>query len=133
MDDNIFGPAVVTPKGKLFFFDFDTPNTQAKHPKNLYPSDKYDVTLGFTSDTDLAGLQKACSDVAVQAFGSADGVDLPFANGDEKAMDSMKGHTIIRAKSGKRPGLVDGKKGRITEEECDAGMGSPPCHSDELH
>jgi hypothetical protein len=120
--DNIFGPAVVTPRGKLFFFDFDTPNTQAKHPKNRFPSDAFDVTLGFPKDTDLSELKKVCESVANQAFQTLDGIDLPFANGDEKSMDSMTGYIVIRAKCKKRPGLVDGKKARITEGGCDAGM-----------
>lgn len=120
--ENVFGPAVVTPRGKLFFFDFDTPNTQAKHPKNRFPSDAFDVTLGFPSSTDLTEIRNACESVAKQAFQTTDGVDLPFANGDEKSMDSMAGHIVVRAKCRKRPGLVDGKKARITENECDAGM-----------
>lgn len=121
-NENVFGVAKVTPKGKLFFFDFDSPNTVEKHPKNLYPSGKFDVTLGFTKDTDLSELMNECKRIAKEAFGTVDGIDLPFADGDEKSMDSMHGLIIVRAKCSKRPGLVDGKKQRITEDECDAGM-----------
>ena len=122
IEDNIFGAAKVTPKGRLFFFDFDTPNTVAKHPKNQFPSDKFDVTIGFSKDADLSGLTAECKKVAVTAFGSAEGIDLPFANGDEKTMASMHGLIIVRAKCSKRPGLIDASKQRITESECDAGM-----------
>jgi hypothetical protein len=120
--DNVFGQATVTPKGKLSFFDIDTPNTAVKHPKNQYPSDKFDITLMIPKDTDLSALKAECDKVATQAFKTVDGVDMPFANGDEKAMDSMKGHIILRAKSSKRPGCIDGSKARITEEEVRAGM-----------
>ena len=120
--DNTFGNPVVTPKGKLFFFDFDTPNTVEKHPNNQYPSDKFDVTLGLPKTADLKVIKAECDKVAKQAFGTTDGIDMPFANGDEKTMDSMKGHIIIRAKSTKRAGLVDETKQRITEAECVAGM-----------
>lgn len=119
--ENVFGDKVVTPKGRFFFYDIDTPNTQEKHPKNKYPSDKFDVTLGFPKDTDLSKLKAACDKVAMQAFKTKE-VDMPFANGDEKSMDSMKGQIILRAKCSKRPGLVDGSKDRITEAEMDAGM-----------
>lgn len=120
--DNTFGEAVVTPKGKLFFFDVDTPNTQDKHPKNKYPSDKFDVTIGFEPTSDLSKLKAECDKVAKTAFGTTDGVDMPFTPGEEKGMDSMKGHIIVRAKCAKRPGLVDGQKQRITEGEIQAGM-----------
>lgn len=119
--ENVFGNAVVTPKGILFFFDFDSPNTAEKHPNNKYPSDKYDVTLGFPKDADLSALKAECERVAKQAFGTAT-FELPFSNGDEKSMDSMHGKTVVRAKCSKRPGLVDGKKQRIVEDECVAGM-----------
>jgi len=122
VQDNKFGNPVVTPKGKLFFFDFDTPNTVEKHPKNQYPSDKYDVTLGLPKTADLSKLKAECEKVAKEAFGTVDGIEMPFANGDEKTMESMKGHIIIRAKSTKRAGLIDETKQRITEDECDAGM-----------
>lgn len=120
--ENVFGQKTVTPKGKLFFFDIDSPNTVEKHPKNQYPSDKFDVTLGFPKTTDLTKLSKACAAVAKEAFGTVENVDLPFANGDEKSLDSMKGHTVIRAKSSKRPGLVSAAKERLVEDELDAGM-----------
>lgn len=120
--ENTFGPAILTPKGKLFFFDLDTPNTVEKHPNNLYPSDRYDITMGFEKSVDLSALKAACTDVAVKAFGSADGIAMPFANGDEKSSTSMHGHIIIRAKSTKRPGLVDTQRQRICEEEVRAGM-----------
>lgn len=121
-NENVFGVAKVTPKGKLFFFDFDTPNTVAKHPKNKFPSDRFDCTIGFEKTANLTELKDECKRVAKEAFGSDAGVEMPFADGDEKSMDSMKGLIIVRAKSTKRPGLVDGKKQRITENECDAGM-----------
>jgi len=120
--DNTFGVPTVTPKGKVFFFDLDTPNTKEKHPNNEYPSDKYDITMGFDKKTDLSKLKKECEAVAKTAFGTVDGVDLPFADGDEKSMASMKGLIIIRAKSTKRAGLVDASKQRITEAEVEAGM-----------
>ena len=120
--DNVFGLPVVTPKGRFFFVDVDSPNTQEKHPTNQFPSGRFDVTIGFPKETDLKDLKDACLKVAKDAFKTTDGVDLPFANGDEKSMDSMKGNIIVRAKSQKRPGLVDGKKERITEAEIVPGM-----------
>ena len=122
VQDNVFGKATVTPKGKLFFYDFDSPNTVEKHPKNKYPSDKFDVTLGFPTTADLTKLKAECAEVAKQAFKTTEGVEMPFADGDEKGMASMAGQIVIRAKSSKRPGLVDTQKEIISEDECDAGM-----------
>jgi hypothetical protein len=121
-EDNKFGNPVVTPKGTLYFFDLDTPNTKEKHPNNQYPSDKYDVTMGFPATADLSKIKAECEKVAKEAFGSVEGVEMPFTNGDEKNMDSMAGKIIIRAKSSKRGGLVDGDRQRITEAEVKAGM-----------
>ena len=120
--DNVFGTPVVTPRGRFFFADVDTPNTQSKNPKNLYPSERFDVTMGFQKDADLTALKAECVKVATAAFKTSEGIEMPFANGDEKSLDSMKGQIIIRAKSQKRPGLVDGKKGRITEADIVMGM-----------
>ena len=120
--DNKFGAATVTPKGNLHFFDLDTPNTKEKHPNNQYPTDKFEVTLSFSKDTDLSALKTECEKVATEAFGGVDGVELPFANGDEKSMDSFKGKIVIRAKGSKRPGVVNGQKERVLEDEVSAGM-----------
>jgi len=122
VQDNVFGKATLTPKGKLFFYDFDTPNTVEKHPKNKFPSDKFDVTLGFPTTADLSKLKAECAEVAKQAFKTVDGVEMPFSDGNEKGMDSMAGLIIIRAKSSKRPGLVDTQKEIISEGEVQAGM-----------
>jgi len=122
MADNIFGSTVVTPKGQFFFYDVDTPNTAEKHPKNKFPSDRYDVTMGCPKDADFSKMKAECEKVAKEAFKTVEGIDMPFANGDEKGMSSMKGMIIIRGKCSKRPGLIDGDKQRITEEEVQAGM-----------
>jgi hypothetical protein len=121
-DENVFGSALLTPKGTLFFYDFDSPNTAEKHPNNKYPSDKYDVTLGFKKTVDLSNFKKACDEVAEKAFGTTDGIDFPFTAGEDKGMDSMAGHIVIRAKSKKRAGCVDGDRSQITEAEIEAGM-----------
>lgn len=120
--EGVFGSPVVTPKGRLSFFDVDTPNTAEKHPKNQYPSGRYDVTLMIAKDVDLSALKAECDKVAKEAFKTLDGVDMPFANGDEKSLASMKGSIIVRAKSTKKPGCVDGSKARITEAAIEAGM-----------
>lgn len=120
--DNIFGAETNSPKGVLFFFDLDTPNTQVKHPKNQYPSDKFDVTIGFPKTADLSKMKAACDKVAMEAFKTTDGIDMPFSNGDDKSMSSMKGYIVARAKSSKRPGLLDGNNARTTENEVKAGM-----------
>lgn len=120
--ENVFGNKVVTPKGKLIFFDVDTPNTKEKNPKNKYPSDKYDVTLGLPKDSDMTKLISECEKTAKEAFKTDEGVDMPWSNGDDKSMSSMKGLIIVRAKCKKRPGLIDGSRERVTEAELDAGM-----------
>ena len=122
MADNVFGNPVVTPKGILYFGDFDTMNTAEKHPNNKYPSDRFDLTMGFTPETDLSELKAECDKVAKEAFKTTEGVDMPFANGDEKSMSSMAGKIIVRAKSTKRPGLVDETRTRITEDATQPGM-----------
>jgi hypothetical protein len=120
--ENVFGKSMKTPKGILFFADVDTPNTKEKHPNNKYPSDKYDVTIGIPKDVDLKDLKAECDRVAKQAFDGVDGVDMPFSNGDEKSMTSMKGFIVIRAKCSKRPGCVNGALERILESEIQPGM-----------
>lgn len=123
-DENVFGNATLTPKGVLFFFDFDSPNTVEKHPKNQYPSNKYDVTIGYPETANLKALKSECDKVAKEAFGTTDGIDMPFTAGEEKGMDSMAGFIVSRAKSTKRPGVVDGSRSQITENEIEAGMWS---------
>lgn len=120
--ENKFGDKIITPKGRLYYFDIDTPNTKDKHPNNLYPSDKFDVTIGFKNGVDLSDAIEKCNAVAVESFGSTDGVAMPFHNGDEKSQDNMKGYIIARAKCSKRPGCVDENKEQLTEGEIDGGM-----------
>jgi len=121
--DNVFGVETVTPRGNLVFFDFITPNTQAKHTQNKFPSDRFDVTLIIKKDVDMSKLLAECKKVATQAFGSDEGVEMPFANGDEKSMACMKDHVVIRAKSKKQPGFVDDSRTKVgTEDDIKGGM-----------
>lgn len=121
--NNVFGEQIATPKGRFVFFDLVDENTQAKHPKNKFPSDRFDVTMIFEPSADLSKLKEECEKVAKQAFKDTKGVEMPFANGDEKKMACMKGHIVIRSKSKKRPGLVDDNGDRMTsEDEIRAGM-----------
>jgi len=121
--DNVFGSQVATPHGRYVFFDLVSENTQAKHPNNKYPSDRFDVTMIFEKTADLSKLQAECEAVAKQAFGDSKGVEMPFNNGDEKTMDCMKGHIVLRAKSKKKPGLVDEHKSALyTEDDIRGGM-----------
>jgi len=121
--ENVFGNQVATPFGRFVFFDLESENTQAKHPLNKYPSDRFDVTLIFEKGADFSALRAECERVAQQAFKKVEGIEMPFANGDEKSMDCMKGHIVVRAKSKKKPGLVDEHKSRMnSEEEMRSGM-----------
>ena len=122
--DNIFGPKQVTPEGTLFFYDVDSPNTKEKHPNNQYPSDKFEATLGFPKEEDLEALKEACVKVGKEAFPDleASDLDFPFADGDEKSLDSMHGNIVIKAKCKKKPKCVDGNKRDLTESDIDAGM-----------
>jgi len=115
--DNVFGAQVPTPHGRFVFFDVITENTATKHPNNKYPSDRFDVTMIFEKTADLSKLQKECESVAQKAFGKVEGVELPFSNGDEKTMDCMKGHIVLRAKAKKKPGLVDEHKEPLYSED----------------
>jgi len=115
--NNVFGSETVTPRGRLVFFDFVTPNTAAKHPNNKFPSDRHDVTLIIPKDTDLGKLSEECKRVAKEAFKTTEGIELPFADGDEKSMSCMSGHIVIRAKSKKQPILVDDNKTKLSSED----------------
>lgn len=120
--ENVFGKGVVLPKGVMYYFDLDSPNTQEKRPNVRYASNKYDITVGIPKNIDLSEIKTECDEVAQKAFGTTD-VDMPFANGDEKSQSNMAGKIIIRAKSSKRPNIVSSDKTvPITEAECDAGM-----------
>ena len=121
--NNVFGSETVTPRGKLVFFDFITENTQAKHPQNRFPSDRFDVTLIIPKATDLGKLKEECERVAKEAFKTTEGIELPFADGNEKSMTCMADHIVIRAKSKKQPILVDDNKTKMgSEDEIRGGM-----------
>lgn len=131
-----FGQSKVSPKGVIFFADVDTPMTQEKHPKAQYPSNRFDVTIGVPKDTDLSEHRSECEKVAEEAFGTTEGIAMPFADGDKKSMDTMKGMWILRAKMkpnpedpNKKPGVVSDikvegtdKYEKISESSIQAGM-----------
>lgn len=120
--DNLFGKEVLLPKGVIAYRDVDSPNTAAKNVNNKYPSDKYDITLIYDKSTDFSEAKDECLRIAQQKFGTKEGVDLPFANGDEREQALFKGKFIVRAKSSKRPGVVNGSCEQITEPEITPGM-----------
>lgn len=115
----VFGDRLTTPTGRISF-----PYLFEK-AKSLDPEKegKYEVTLLIPKTEDITTLRTTLEQVAKQAFGTKF-VSLerlkhpPIKDGDEKdPSDPAYGHWIIRAKSAKKPLVVDGQRSPIDNKE----------------
>lgn len=116
---SVYGDKLTTPVGRISFpFLFEKAKSLEAGKEG-----KYEVTLLIPKTEDITTLRKALESVAKQAFG-AKFVSLeklkhpPIKDGDEKdPSDPAYGHWIIRAKSAKKPLVVDAVRSPITDKE----------------
>lgn len=83
---------------------------------------KYSVEMLFDKKTDLTELKRAVLKAATDKWGDKTkwpkNLKLPFKDGNEKSdLQGYADHTVIRASSKNRPGLVNQKLEPITEED----------------
>lgn len=116
---SVFGDKMTTPTGRISF-----PYLFEK-AKSLDPEKegKYEVTLLIPKTEDITPLRKTLEDVCRQAFGTKF-VSLeklkhpPIKDGDDKdPSDPAYGHWVIRAKSAKKPLVVDSQRSPIDQKD----------------
>lgn len=119
MAGNVFGEKMTTPTGRVSFpFVFEKAKSLEAGKDG-----KYEVTLYIPKSEDIAPLRKALEKVAREAFGtkftSLEKLKHPpIKDGDEKdPSDPAYGHWVIRAKSAKRPLVVDASRAVIENKE----------------
>jgi hypothetical protein len=119
MAKDVYGKAFTTPIGRVSFpYVFE-------RAKALEPGKegKYEITLLIPKSEDISVIRASMENVAKEAFGAKfQGLDNlkhpPIRDGDDKgAGDPAFGHWVIRAKTSKRPLVVDGSRTRIEQKE----------------
>ena len=116
---SVFGEKMTTPTGRVSF-----PYLFEK-AKSLDPEKdgKYEVTLYIPKTEDIsklrANLEKVCREAFGAKFQSLEKLKhQPIKDGDEKdPSDAAYGHWIVRAKSSKRPVVVDGSRSPIESKD----------------
>lgn len=116
---NVFGEKFTTPTGRISFpYVFEKAKSLEAGKDG-----KYEVTLYIPKSEDISGIRKILEKVAREAFG-AKFVSLeklkhpPIKDGDDKdPSDPAYGHWIIRAKSAKRPLVVDASRSVIESKD----------------
>lgn len=84
---------------------------------------KYSIRMLFDKSTDLKELKRAVFNAAKEKWGAKENwpeMRMPFLNGDvgkHSKYDGYKGCIVVGASSKQRPGVVDQKRGVITEED----------------
>lgn len=116
---SVFGAKLTTPTGRVSFpYVFEKAKSMEAGKEG-----KYEITLYIPKSEDISHIRKTLENVCKEAFG-AKFVSLeklkhpPIKDGDEKdPSDPAYGHWIIRAKSSKRPVVVDGSRSNIESKE----------------
>jgi hypothetical protein len=116
---SVFGEKMTTPTGRVSFpYVFEKAKAMEAGKEG-----KYEITLYIPKSEDISKLRANLEKVAKEAFG-AKFVSLeklkhpPIKDGDEKdPSDPAYGHWIIRAKSAKRPVVVDASRSPIESKE----------------
>lgn len=119
MAGNVFGEKMTTPTGRVSF-----PHVFEKAASlEAGKEGKYEVTLYIPKSEDISKLRANLEKVAKEAFGAKfQSLEKlkhpPIKDGDEKdPSDPAYGHWIIRAKSAKRPLVVDASRTPIESKE----------------
>jgi hypothetical protein len=118
-DDNL---KVVTPVARLSFPSLFQPSKPQGAPAEQQP--KYGCTLLFEKGEDLTALKKAVKEAIEigvrEKWGGKkpEALRMPFHNQGEKDYDGYEdGAIFITMNSKQRPGIIDGRKNRIENEE----------------
>lgn len=114
MSDNI-----ITPKFRVSY-----PNVFRARKNDLNGKDEYSIVALFPKGTDLSALKKAASEAAKEKWGDKIPTNLrsPFRDQAEKEKDGKlpegyeAGAIFISMKSTQRPGLVDGNRQPVIDE-----------------
>lgn len=116
---NVLGTKFTTPTGRISFpYLFEKAKSLDSEKEG-----KYEVTLYIPKSEDIsalrANLEKVCREAFGAKFQSLEKLKHPpIKDGDEKdASDPAYGHWIIRAKSSKRPVVVDASRANIESKE----------------
>jgi hypothetical protein len=116
---SVFGDKMTTPTGRISFPYVFEKATSLEAGKE----GKYEVTLYIPKTEDIsklrANLEKVCREAFGAKFQSLEKLKHPpIKDGDEKdPSDPAYGHWIIRAKSAKRPLVVDASRTQIESKE----------------
>jgi hypothetical protein len=117
--ENVYGDRLISPLGR---FSYPYVFERAKNLNDPSKEGKFEVTLLIPKKTDISALIAAVEKVGAQAFGAKwKGQDKQthptIRDGDEKDDEYSKGHWVIRAKTTKRPGVVDAQKRPIEDKD----------------
>lgn len=119
MAGNVFGDKFTTPTGRVSFpYVFEKAKSLEAGKEG-----KYEVTLYIPKSEDISGIRKILEKVAREAFGTKFTTleklkHPPIKDGDDKdPSDPAYGHWIIRAKSAKRPLVVDASRTVIESKD----------------
>lgn len=116
---SVFGEKMTTPTGRVSFpYVFEKAASLEAGKEG-----KYEITLYIPKSEDISKLRANLEKVAKEAFGAKfQSLEKlkhpPIKDGDDKdPSDPAYGHWIIRAKSAKRPLVVDGSRSPIESKE----------------
>ena len=116
---SVFGDKMTTPTGRVSFpYVFEKAASLEAGKEG-----KYEITLYIPKSEDISKLRANLEKVAKEAFGAKfQSLEKlkhpPIKDGDDKdPSDPAYGHWIIRAKSAKRPLVVDGSRSPIESKE----------------
>lgn len=103
-------------------FQASFPHVFKAHAFNEKQEAKFQLTMLFDKKTDLKVMKEAVYNAAVEKWGKKEswpkGLRMPFRDGNEKQdLQGYAGKIFVAATSKQRPGVVDGKRVPITEED----------------
>ena len=116
---SVFGEKMTTPTGRVSFpYVFEKAKSLEAGKEG-----KYEITLYIPKSEDISKLRANLEKVAKEAFGAKfQSLEKlkhpPIKDGDDKdPSDPAYGHWIVRAKSAKRPVVVDGSRSPIESKD----------------
>jgi hypothetical protein len=116
---SVFGEKMTTPTGRISFpYVFEKAKAMEAGKDG-----KYEITLYIPKSEDISKLRANLEKVAKEAFGAKfQSLEKlkhpPIKDGDEKdPSDPAYGHWIVRAKSAKRPVVVDASRSPVESKE----------------
>ena len=112
-------PMITTPLCRISF-----PSLHKKAINKDGSEGKFEVTMLFPKDTDLAEIRKAAGDALIAKWPDKDkrpkGLHNPVNDGDEKSWDGYEGCFYIKAKTNRRPTVRDHNNKDVVDVEGEA-------------